>query len=255
VAEGAGRARPEDADRTGPTRRLRRVAVALAGPALIAGSVLVVLHEFAFGGRLAPSDLSTYFLPTYCFLGKSLAGGHIPAWNPYTLAGTPFAADPQSGWMYAPAMLLFTVLPCAAAIQVMVVIQPILAGLGLLWFLRIEGASRPVATTGGVALALGVAGSTLGISLPFAGALAWSAVLLALAARYVRARSTPGRLTWLGLVGLAWGQLAAAHFSTGLVIGTAALAAYLVAAALRNVREGAWSISLAALLVGGLMSA
>src|SRR5205823_14727918 len=101
----------------------------------------------------------------------------------------------------------------------------ILAGLGILWFLRIEGASRPVATAGGLVLALGICGSELAISLPFAGALAWSAILLALAARYVRARPARGRLVWLGVVAPWLGQLAAAHSSIGRVIGTGVLAA------------------------------
>src|SRR5437868_3049609 len=64
-----------------PRARLRGAATVLAGPALIVGSVLVVLHSFAFGGRLTLQhvDILSQWLPTYCFLGKSLAAGHIPA--------------------------------------------------------------------------------------------------------------------------------------------------------------------------------
>src|SRR5439155_8038242 len=126
-------------------RRFETVAVALAGPAVICAGVLAVLYQFAFRGMLSNQypDVLPFWLPTYCFLGKSIAAGHIPAWNPHVMAGVPFAADPQSGWMYIPAMLLFAGLPCSVAIRLIVVLQPILGGLGLYWFLRSEGLSRP----------------------------------------------------------------------------------------------------------------
>src|SRR5439155_8807228 len=118
----------------------RRVAVAAAGPVLIVVAVLLVLHLYAFSGlgsRQNP-DVLPLWLPTYCFLGKSLAAGHIPAWNPYSMAGAPFAADPQSGWMYLPAMLLFSAMSCGAALRWFIVLQPLLAGLGLYGFARSE---------------------------------------------------------------------------------------------------------------------
>ena len=202
---------------------------------------MVILHDVAFGGRITLGDISTYFLPSYCFLGRSLAGGHIPAWNPYTMAGVPFAADPQSGWMYLLPMALFTALPCDPAMRVMIVALPILAGLGLYAFLRIEGCSRPAATVGGLALAAGIAGAELVTSLPFAGTLAWTSLALAASARYVRARALGGRLGWAALVAILWGQLAAAHLSVGLLMGTAAMIIYLVAVAVRNVRARTWT--------------
>ncbi len=61
------------------------------------------------------SDAATQYYLFYYFLGESLSSGQIPAWNPYQFSGTPFAADPLSGWAYLPAMLLFSLLPLAAA--------------------------------------------------------------------------------------------------------------------------------------------
>ena len=102
--------------------KAREVPVAVrvvAGPALICASVLTVLYLFAFRGRLSIQypDVLPFWLPSYCFLGKSLASGAIPAWNPHVMGGVPFAADPQSGWMYLPAMALFTALPCEVAMR------------------------------------------------------------------------------------------------------------------------------------------
>ncbi|MDQ3965128.1 MAG: hypothetical protein M3246_01550, partial [Actinomycetota bacterium] len=43
-------------------------------------------------------DAATQYYPFYYFLGESLWSGSIPAWNPYQFSGTPFAADPLTGW-------------------------------------------------------------------------------------------------------------------------------------------------------------
>jgi hypothetical protein len=214
-----------------PPAWLRRVTLASAGPLAIVGGVLAVLHSIAFSGMISNQypDVLPFWLPTYCFLGKSLAAGHIPAWNPHVMGGVPFAADPQSGWLYLPAMLLFTTLSCGRAIRWFIVAQPLLAGLGLYAFLRAERLSRPAATAGGLVLAMLLAGSFTALNLPFAGTMAWTAILLAVAARYLHAERWPGRLGWLAAVAVAWGQVAAANLSDGVAIATAALVVYVVA--------------------------
>ncbi|MFN2544457.1 MAG: hypothetical protein ABR600_07795, partial [Actinomycetota bacterium] len=219
--------------------------------------MFVVLHLFAFSGMASRQnpDVLALWLPTHCLLGTSLAAGHIPAWNPYVMGGAPFAADPQSGWTYLPAMLLYTVLPCGAAVRWFIVLQPVLAGLGIYAFARSEGLSRVAATTGGLALALSVAGSQVVLSLPFSATIAWTALLLAAASRSLRAGAWPGRLVWLTVTALAWGQLAAAHLSTGVVLGTAALAFYLAARLASDVRRGLRTGASALGLVGLLVIA
>lgn len=188
----------------------------------------MVLHGFLFQSRVSSQhpDLLGFWLPTYCFLGKSLAAGHIPAWNPHVMAGVPFAADPQSGWVYAPAMFLFSTLPCAVAIRLLVALQPALGGIGLYGFLRREGLSRPAATTGGLALALSLAASRLTLFLPFPSAFAWTAVLLWASSATLSAGTGPRRVGWVLMAAFAWGQLAAAYFSHGLILGTTAVAFY-----------------------------
>ena len=191
-------------------RRIPRPGKAFAGPLLIVGAVLVVLHALAFSGRLTTQhlDVLPQWLPTYCFLGKSLASGHVPAWNPYALAGTPFAADPQSGWTYLPAMFLFSAFSCGRAMGWFIVLQPILAGLGIYAFLRSERVSRPAATAGGLVLAMAMSDSYLSLSVPFAGMLAWSALLLAAASRFMRASSWGARFGWALATALAWASSA-----------------------------------------------
>ena len=74
-------------------------------------------------------DTATAFYPWYAYLGESLRSGHIPMWNPHQFAGTPFAADPESGWTYLPAMLLFTALPLVQAANAFLLVHVLLAGL------------------------------------------------------------------------------------------------------------------------------
>jgi membrane protein YfhO len=239
---------------TSGTARWAALGRVLAGPLLIVVAVVVVLNGLVLQPKIPSQhpDILGFWLPTYCFLGKSLAAGHIPAWNPHVMGGLPFAADPQSGWMYLPAMLLFGALPCGVAIRVMIVLQPVLGGLGLYGFLRSEGLSRPAATTGGLALSLALAASRLGLFLPFPSAFAWTAVLLWACSALLKAGTWPARLGWLALAGAAWGQLAAAYSSHGLILGTVAVAFYIAAKAWQAARQGtrSWggSFALTALL-------
>lgn len=223
----------------GDGRRLRLLASAAAWPMVILVAALFVLRKFAFGGLITNQheDLLAYWLPTYCLLGRSLAAGVIPDWNPYLMGGVPFAADPQSGWGLVPAMTLFSALPCHAAIRWYIVLLPVQAGLGLYAFARAERLSRPAAAAGGLVIALAIAGSWLTLSLPFAGSIAWTSVMLAAAARLLRASRPGARILWAVLLSLAWGQLAAAHLSHGLILGTLATLLYVAARVVADLRR------------------
>jgi hypothetical protein len=227
-----------DASRLAP--RAARRAVVWLGPALIAGSVLFALRGFAFGSGLTNQhpDLLTFWLPRWSFLGDSVVAGQIPLWNPFEMAGYRFAADPQSGWLYAPPMLLFSLFSPGPALRLFIILNPLLAGLGMYAFLRKEALGRVAATAGGLVLAMMMSTSTIAISLPFAGALAWTTILLVAASGYRRAERWSGRLAWLALGAFAWMQVAAAHMSHGLVIATAFAIAYLAAGAVADARTG-----------------
>jgi hypothetical protein len=231
----------------------RRVA-SMAGPLLIGGAVLLVLNGYAFRGLISIShpDFLPFWFPTWCYLGKTLAAGHIAAWNPHVMGGVPFAADPQSGWGYAPAMALFAALPCGVAIRWITIFHPLLAGLGLFAFLRSEGVSRNGATVGGLAISLGVAGSGFVTYMPFAGMFAWTPVLLAAASRLLRSSTWSSRIAWLVATALAWGQLAASHMSDGLIVGTGALACFALVRLVGEVRTNT-RLARQAWALGGLL--
>ena len=89
---------------------MRRVLPAVAGPTLIVALVVFAMRGFVFRNALTDQhpDVLAFWLPRWCFLGQSLRAGHVPVWDSLQFAGVPFAADPQSGWLYAPVMALFT---------------------------------------------------------------------------------------------------------------------------------------------------
>lgn len=235
----------------------RRWAPKIAGPLVIALCPLVVLSGFWLGGSLTNQhvDLLSFWLPRWCFLGTSLADGHIPTWLPHQFAGVPFASDPQSGWLYVPAMLLFSTFSCTRAIGLMVALNPVIAGVGMYAFFRLEGVGRPAATVGGLTLALSMAGSVVALSMPFAGTLAWTAVALAGGAGYLHARRGVALLGWLGFTAFALSQVAAAHLTHGLVIAVLMVGLYVAARSVLQVRAGVRS-GLSAVAAGlGLFAA
>ncbi|MGH2630653.1 MAG: hypothetical protein ACRDHI_08855 [Actinomycetota bacterium] len=219
--------------------RTRRIVAALAGPALIVAGVLFALRGFAFADRLSDGhpDILTFWLPRFAFLGRSIAAGHVPLWNPYEMAGYRYAADPQGGWLYLLPMGLFSQLSPAVAMRAFIVANPMIAGLGLFGFLRLERLSRLAATAGGLSIAMLMSTSEIAISMPFAGSTAWTAVALLGAAGYRRSDTWARRSVWIGAGALAWSQVASAHLSHGLVVCTALLTAYLAAGAVFDARE------------------
>jgi hypothetical protein len=234
------------------------VLAAAAGPVLIVAIGLYLRRDFVLHPVVGGRDMAQFWLPLHCYLRSSLTGGHIPAWSPHTFSGMPFAADPQGGWLNLLTMLLFTTLSCGTALRWLVVIQPILAGVALYWFLREEEVSRPAATVGGLVLCGSLAASAAALTVRFPGALAWTAVLLACTSRYLRADRGSRRVGWLVAAAVAWGQIAASHLGVGLLIGTGALAALIgakLAVAVRRYRAQARTLALALLPMAPVFAA
>lgn len=217
--------------------RRRRLAEAIAGPLLITAAVMFAMRGFMFRPFLTDQhpDILTMWLPRFCFLGDAVRSGHIPLWNPLQFAGAPYAADAQSGWLYLPVNLLFSVLDCGTALRLFISFNPLLGGLGLYWFLRKEHLHLTAATAGGLSYGMIMSASSIAISLPFAGFLAWTPLVLVGASGWMRATTWPRRLLWLGLGAAAWGQVAAAHMSHGLLMCSWLCLAYLIARAARGI--------------------
>jgi hypothetical protein len=85
------------------------IGILLAMAAIFTLVIVRPVNSFTRG------DWPTQFFPVYAYLGDRLRAFEIPGWNPHQFAGAPFAGDPESGWMYVPAMFLYALLPAEPA--------------------------------------------------------------------------------------------------------------------------------------------
>ncbi|MBV9357987.1 MAG: hypothetical protein JO023_20950, partial [Chloroflexi bacterium] len=159
--------------------------------------VLFLERNVLLGGTVAGMDSATFFYPWFGFLGERLRDGHIPLWNPHLFGGAPFAADPESGWMYLPAMLAFTLMPLDAAATSYMVGHILLATLSTYALARALGLNPPGAVTAGAAY--GFTGFLFGHDLccfAYAGVVAWLPLSLLGLERALGTRDPAWRLVW-----------------------------------------------------------
>lgn len=181
-----------------------------------------------YGGTLIGQDSATQFYPWYDYLGERLQAGEIPAWNPYQFGGAPFAGDPQSGWMYLPAMLFFTAFPLSLAVPFFLIFHLALAGLATYALAR-----RLMLGPGGAlvaAAAYQLSGLVLGRSVCCPATLevaTWAPVALLGASVAIRSQDRVWRgIGWL-LAGLALSQALAAWLGQGSYYVLLALGAFI----------------------------
>ena len=95
--------------RVGRRWRVRRSDL-LAIVALLAIPVLIIGIPAIFGHPLLPGDDFRQGLPLRVLVGRDIAGGQLPLWNPYIWSGTPLLGGFNAGALYPP-VLLFSLLP------------------------------------------------------------------------------------------------------------------------------------------------
>lgn len=83
----------------------------------------------------AMPDVIDEIVPWKHFTIESLKRGELPLWNPNSFAGTPHLADYQSA-VFSPFNLVFFILPFVDAWSIVVLLQPLLAGMFMYIFLR-----------------------------------------------------------------------------------------------------------------------
>ena len=76
--------------------------------------------------------------------------GEIPWWNPYSFSGTPLAANIQAAVFY-PLNILFFLFDFKIAWTILIILQPILAGLFFYWFARSKNLSDAASLFGAIA--------------------------------------------------------------------------------------------------------
>jgi hypothetical protein len=168
------------------------------------------------GGTLVGQDAATQFYPWYGYLGEQLRAFEIPGWNPFQFSGAPFAADPQSGWTYVPAMLVFSFLPLPLAAPVFLWLHLALAGVGTYVLARALGMPVAAAVVAGTAYQL--TGPVYGRSVCCPAAMevaVWTPWVLAGAELAIRSGGLQSRLGGWVIAGFALSQALAAWLGQG----------------------------------------
>jgi len=172
-------------------------------------------------------DAATQYYPWYYFLGETLSSGDIPGWNPYQFSGTPFAADPLSGWTYLPAMLLFSLLPLAVAVKGLMFSHLLLAGLFTYALARVLEINTPGAFLAAVAYEYsGLFYVQNTCCLQYIGVIAWLPLALLGAELAIRSFHWFYRGLWWGISGLGLSQILASWFGQGSYYALLALGGY-----------------------------
>lgn len=216
---------PPHPNDTCPTPR-RQIVAGLVVIAVITGGVAAWLFA---GGTLMGQDTAAFFVPMFGFLGERLRAGHLPIWNPYQFSGAAFLADPESGWLYWPAMILFTIFPALLAAQIFLVIHLLLAAFGSFFLGRLLGFSVLGATAAGLAYELN--GLVLGRSVccpVYLQTAAWLPLCLIAAELALVAGAWLKRLGWCWLGAFAISQVIASWLGQGTYYVLLILTGYVV---------------------------
>src|SRR3989344_7082459 len=89
----------------------------------------------------AMPDVITQIYPWKNFTIETLKSGQIPLWNPYSFSGNPHLANYQSA-VLSPFNILFFVLPFKDAWSILILLQPLAAGLFTYLMMRSFNVSR-----------------------------------------------------------------------------------------------------------------
>ena len=214
-----------------------------SGIVALALLTIVACAQLFRGGVLIGQDSATQFYPWYDYLGERLLAGHIPGWNPYQFAGVPFAADPQSGWTYLPAMLVFTLFPISSAVPIFITMHLVLTGAGTYLLSRLLGIGIGGAIVAAAAyeLASPLYGRSVCCPAQFEVG-SWLPLALAGAELAIRSRSSSWRLLGWIVAGLSASQALAAWLGQGGYYFLLVLAAYIAYRTLftASAREKQW---------------
>lgn len=131
--------------------RLARIVVALT---LLLLPLIYFFPAVLGKVTLAPGDGWSQIFGIRFLIGRMLASGELPLWNPYIFAGMPLLASIQPGALYPPTWL-FAVLSPQLAMNVLVLTTYHLALFGTYLYMRRIGSNRVGAVFAAVTFAFG----------------------------------------------------------------------------------------------------
>lgn len=196
--------------------------------ALLAVVLLVLAVNVWSKYNLYRLDILTFYIPWYEHLGERLRDFDIPGWMPYAMSGSPFAGDPQSGWGYLPAMVLFTIIPGLSGYIAFLVFHVVLAAAGTYLYARVVGISPIGAFTSGITFTLGNFMERTACCTIHMQVAVWIPAIFLFYEMYRRAKSRASRLGWLVLAGICTGQMLAGWVGQGAYYGGLAVGIYVL---------------------------
>ncbi|MGH2531779.1 MAG: hypothetical protein ACRDJW_05680 [Thermomicrobiales bacterium] len=195
---------------------------------VIVAFTIVGVWPLVAGHTLLGQDSLTFHFTAYAYLGERLADFSIPIWNPYWFGGAPFAADPESGWMYLPAMLLFSLLKLPLAIDAFLLLHLLIAGCGAFALARILGMGAGASLVAATAYEFtGVVYNRLPCCPAYYQVAAWVPLMLIGSELALRSSTWRRRLGWWTLAGFCLSQIFAVWLGQGAIYACMLLAAYL----------------------------
>lgn len=178
--------------------------------------LLVCCWRLLVGGTTMGQDAATQFYPWYSYLGERLREFGIPSWNPSQFSGAPFAADPQSGWSYFPAMAIFTAFPLEIAVPLFIVFHLALAGFSIYALARVLKIPPLGALAAGAAYMLSGPIFSRSVCCPAQVQVgAWVPLLLLGAELALQRPILRRRIIWIVLSALAMSQILASWLGQG----------------------------------------
>jgi hypothetical protein len=173
-------------------------------------------------------DIVTFYIPWYEHLGERLRDLDIPGWMPYAMSGSPFAADPQSGWGYLPAMVIFTIAPSLSGYIAFVGFHVVLAAAGTYAYARVIGVNPAGAFAAGATFTLGNFMERTACCTVHMQVAVWIPAIFLCYELSRRARTVASRFGWLVLAGVGTGQMVAGWVGQGAYYGGLAVGIYVL---------------------------
>jgi len=222
----------------------------LLAPLALAGLPFILFAPVTFMWRVfSAQDLQAYFYPYHVLPARMIAEGHLPLWNPYVFSGIPLLGDGQTAMFYPPNWLFF-LLPGETALNLVVLLQFSIAGVGMFAYARTIGLWRVPAFVAALAYMFSGAVTARAVHLSIMSGAALLPAVLACVERLLASRGR-GATRWCALTAVALAcQATAGHpqvpIYTALAVG---IVTVVRAAELRTRTEGWRQVRTAVLLV------
>jgi Bacterial membrane protein YfhO len=217
---------------------------------------LVVWNRAAYDMWVSRIDILQAYLPYYAFLGQQLRDFQIPGWNPHQFGGLPFAADPQSGWMQFPVMVLFALFDPVVGFKALMAFNIALGVFSTYALARIFGMRSESSFVGAIAFGFGNLIHYNTYCCTLQGNLApWIPVSLLGVELTLRTQRWAYRLAGIFLTALALSQMLAAWIGQGAYYGFLVTAAYILYRTVISPTGGGWTARRRVLAMTGIGAA